>query len=68
MGLRSNHPTHSYYFIGKEAKRFCRLSNAMMDLEILIKLNKNISLNINTKGLPTFHLAENILVIQKYFG
>ena len=76
MGLRSNHPTHSYYFIGKEAKRFCRLSNVNDGpFEIINKIGiENISfLNINTKGLPTFHLAENILgysksILVKFIG
>ena len=68
MGLRSNHPTHSYYFIGKEAKKFisfCDVEDEPFEILNKIGVEKICFLNINSITLPTFHLAENILGYSK---
>jgi len=68
LGYRANHSTHSYYFIGKKARELSNLSKVNDGpFEIFHKIGiSNISfININFKGVPTFHLAENKLGYSK---
>ena len=67
-GFRSNHATHSYYLIGKDALKLYRKSQFEDGpFEILNKIGiSNISfININFKPIHSFHLAENKLGLSK---
>ena len=70
LGIRSNHTTHSHYFIGKKSKEFsklCNIETLPFEFLDLIGIEKISFININFKVIPTFHLIENKLGISKKF-
>ena len=68
IGIRSSHPTNSFYFIGNKAKTFSLMQTYKSSpFEILFKLNiKKLSfISIDYQSTPSLHLSEYLTGVSK---
>ena len=68
IGKRSNHPTNSFYFVGKKADIFSSMhDHTSSPFEILLKIgiDKISFINIDYQVVPSLHLSEYLNGISK---